>query len=137
MPPILNRMKTIMLCLVLSSITSFAWAARPVALVEILFLNEGKTAEQANLYFAKAYEISKRYGAEPIAGMRLKRWMRGGSDGIYNAHYIVGAEFPNEAALKNMMDNDKDFDGLLFEKDTIFDSRKTITFEVEPLRPPE
>lgn len=130
-------MKKIVSLLLLLSSTSICLASTKVALVEILFLNSGQSAEQAEVFFAKAYEVGKRYGAQPIAGMKLKKWLRGGSQGIYNADFIVGSEFPSQAAMNKMLQNDKDYDGLLFEKDTLFDNSKTIIFAVESLAPPE
>lgn len=130
-------MKAIITAILLLSISSVSLAGQKVALVEILFLNAGQKAESAKPFFAKAYTIGKRYGSEPIAGMQLKKWLHGGSNGIYNADFIVGSEFPSQAAMNKMLRDDKDYDALVFEKDTLFDSSKTIIFAVEPMHTPQ
>ena len=130
-------MKSIISLLLLLGASNTSLASQKLALVEILFLNPGQNIESTEAFFAKAYKISQRYGSEPIAGMQLKKWLHGGSQGIYNADFIVGSQFPSQAAMNKMLREDKDYDALLFEKDALFDSSKTIIFVVEPMQTPD
>jgi len=108
-------------------------AGGPVTVLEILFLHKGKTREEAEQYFYDMAQITQRYGARDNVGAYLKRWLKGGSDGLYNADFIVSTQFPSQAALNKMLQKDKDYDKILFVRDKIFDSAETIMFSIEPL----
>lgn len=110
-------------------------AGGAVSIMEILFLNDGQTTEQAEAYFYKMGIVAKRHKAKPIAGMHLKKWLKGGNNRIYNADYVVGTEFPSQAAMNNMLQKDADYAGLLFERDTIFNSEMSIVFLVDSMAP--
>ena len=130
------RLKGILLGGLLVLSASFAQASgRPVAIMEILFLNKGQTTEQAEAFLAKMHAITLRYKAKPIAGMHLKKWLRGGKNRIYDADYVVGTEFPSQSAMNKMLQEDKDYERLLFERDTVFNSEMGIMFLVDSLEP--
>ena len=118
----------LLLCSALASASN-----KPVAIMEILFLNKGQTTQQAEAYLAKMHLVTSRYKARPIAGMHLKKWLRGGNNRIYNADYVVATEFPSQAAMNEMLQKDKDYTALLFERDTIFNSEIGIMFLVDSL----
>ncbi len=124
--------KLIVVGLLLCSVLAQA-SNKPVAIMEILFLNKGQTTEQAEAYLAKMHLVTSRYKAKPIAGMHLKKWLRGGNNRIYNADYVVATEFPSQAAMNDMLQKDKDYDALLFERDTVFNSEMGIMFLVDSL----
>ena len=109
---------------------------REVSMLEILFLHKGKTREEAEDFLARLTELSQEYGSTNNAGVYVKKWMKGGSDGIYNADFVVVSTFPNAQKMNDMLQHDETYAELAYEKDEIFDSRKTIIFMVDPMEPP-
>jgi len=125
--------KLLLASLLLLSSNQLQAGGGSVSIMEILFLNEGQSTAQAEAYLAKMHSITLRYKAKPIAGMHLKKWLKGGNNRIYNADYVVGTEFPSQAAMNKMLQKDKDYEELLFERDTIFNSEMSIVFLVDSL----
>lgn len=127
------KLKSFLLGSFLLLSSSLLQAGGSVSIMEILFLNKGQTTAQAEAYFSKIQAVAARYKATPIAGMHLKKWLKGGNNRIYDADYVVGTEFPDQAAMNDMLQNDKDYEELLFERDTIFNSEMGIMFLVDPM----
>ncbi|MGM0564631.1 MAG: hypothetical protein ACQES2_09910 [Pseudomonadota bacterium] len=113
-----------------------SYPGREIAIMEILFLNEGQTREDAEAYFAKASKVAERYGARDAAGAYLKRWIRGGKDGIYDADFVVVTIFPNAQKMNDLMQRDEDYAELAYTRDEIFDRGQTISFMVDPITLP-
>lgn len=112
------------------------WAeGGPVSVMDILFLNDGKTREDAEVFFQKMHQVTSRYGADQSVGAYLKKWLRGGNNRIYDADFVVSVRFPSQAAMNEMLRKDKEYEKLLFEQDDIFDRSMTITFQIDPLTP--
>jgi hypothetical protein len=108
-----------------------------VSILEILFLKKGKTHEEAQLYFYNMSQVAERYGVTEGAAAQVKRWLKGGRGGVYNADYVVVSTFPSQRAMNDMIQKDKDYEGLLLTRDELFDAGETIVFQVDVLKAPE
>jgi uncharacterized protein (DUF1330 family) len=112
-----------------SNETTGAAHGGPVQFVDLLWLRQGVTVDDAQRYLQTLAPLVKKHGGRPLVGFRIDKTMKGD----VQPQVINGLEFPSMQAMQALL-ADPEYQKIVPTRDATFDMARHTLFQVSPLR---